>query len=69
MSRLDKRSRAALRQKEAARAVALQRSEKHGRMRSMWNYYFPVLHPVGKPAVDWAWQWRTAARIRREQRA
>ena len=69
MARLDKRSRAALRQKEAARALALRRETNPGRCVSMWSRFFPVLRPVGKPKVDWSYKWRTAARIRREQRA
>lgn len=68
MARLDKRSRAALRQKEAARALALRRADRQGRCGSMWGRFFPVLRPVGKPLVDWSYNWRTAARIRREAR-
>ena len=64
--RLGKRERAALRQKEAAKAVALGRKiGPTGRYATMWSRFFPVLRPVGKPIVDWSWKWRTAAEIRR----
>ena len=64
--RLGKREMAALRQKEAAKAVALRRKvDPIGRYATMWTRFFPVLRPVGKPKVDWSWRWRTAAEIRR----
>ena len=67
--RLGKRERAALRQKEAAKTVALGRKinivGRMGSMLGMGGRFFPVKRPVGKPKVDWSWKWRTAAEIRR----
>ena len=64
--RLGKRERQALRQKEAMKCLALRRTDKPGRYVNMWSRFFPVLRPVGKPKIDWSWNWRIAAKIRRE---
>ncbi len=61
--RLDKRHRQALREKEAARALALRRQTTPGRYASMWSRFFPVLRPVGTPKPNWSYRGVNATRI------
>jgi len=61
--RLGKRERAALREKEAARALALRRQTTPGRYVSMWSRFFPVLRPVGTPKPNWSYRGVHATRI------
>ncbi len=66
--RLDKRHRQALREKEAARALALSRPTTRVRFPNMWSRFFPVLRPVGKTKPNWSYRGVHASRINRRSK-